>query len=97
MNSRKPNNSECIYNGHKLSCIETEIECNDKDVYISIGHEKDDTFYKNKDMERIAITFERNKPNLFYFNIDLEDVLRFAKQNCNGIYERINNESSTMQ
>ena len=89
MRNRKPNSHECIYKGYKMECTEPEIETNEDNLYICFTKKND------LDNDRIVINLEKCEDNPFYFHIDLEDVLRFAKKNCNGIYERVNNENSS--
>lgn len=99
--SREPNTHECSYYGRKLSCF----SCDDIEVkpgYLVIGSESDDSIYWDDnykipgDMikERVKIiAIDDGHEDLdfegHYVEIDLEDVLRFAANNCRGIYERV--------
>lgn len=104
---REPNSHECSYFGRKLGNTRCAIEVSLG--YVVIGSENDDSIYfgecleKGEEMlkERVTITamFE---PESFddgpmedghCFDIDLEDVLRFAAKYCNGIYKRVLQES----
>jgi hypothetical protein len=92
---RKPNSQECAYFGRKLSSIVCD------DIYrhvgwdLCIGSDQDDEIYfppvlkSNEVMlkERVMISVESDSGA--FCEIDLEDVLRFARLYCNGIYERV--------
>lgn len=97
--SDKPNTHECLYFGRKLSnhmCDDISVNCGD----LSIGSENDDQIYfgdcldSGEEMikERVSIIVMKDGDNGFLVDIDLEDVLRFASQNCLGIYKRVLSE-----
>lgn len=87
-----PNNiQECAYGGYKLSDIITDIDKSDDIVEVYIGCEEDDSHLKIDDnIGRVKINLELKDGSFSY--IDLEDVLIFARQYCNGIYERVWND-----
>lgn len=89
------NSQECRYFGYKLSSLVTCIGASENVHNISIGCADDDEFYSKKISSteevpektgRVQIEIETNHDIVF---IDLEDVLRFARRYCNGIYHRI--------
>ncbi len=76
------------------------------ETYVCIGPDRDDEIYWDEKqnnpvptlMERVLIHCindddENNGENGYAFDIDLEDVLRFAAQHCRGIYERVLSET----
>ncbi len=80
---------------------QNHIETSDE-TYVCIGSHRDDEIYWNeKDKNPVPTLTERvlihcindddvsNGENGYAFDIDLEDVLRFAAQHCRGIYERV--------
>jgi hypothetical protein len=85
----KPNNShECSYGGYKLSCIVPDIEHTANVVQVYMGCDDDDTFYTESGKSgRVQIGIELDDGQMA--QIDLEDVLRFARAHCTGIYERV--------
>ena len=101
---RKNNTQECYLFGRKLSCASCdEIEVSEG--YVAIGSDNDDRIHFHKNdlgeyilpaeavRERVVIycindAFEREDKG-WSFNIDLEDVLRFAARNCRNIYMRV--------
>lgn len=90
MSDRKSNSSECIYEGYKLDCIDTEglIECSTTGAYAVIGSDGPDKDY------RVELTLIKDPEHLedtdaFYTSVDLEDVIRFAVKNCKGIVDRV--------
>lgn len=86
MKVRTPNSQECLYRGYKLSNIEANIETNGM-IQVCVGCYDDDTFYSNNcKCGRVKVTIESENE---YYEIDLEDILVFARQHCNGIYERV--------
>jgi hypothetical protein len=88
MNTRKPNNRECCYNGYKLSCLADSENIETSEGYVVIGSDIDDT----QEDFRVKITLisdDDTDDNIYYVEIDLEDVLRFAAKRCNGIYKRV--------
>lgn len=91
---KKTNSDECIAGGYKLSCLVTEIGCSENVQQVSIGCDDDDTFYDGAGKSgRVEIEIEMTDGQLA--SIDLEDVLRFARSYCNGIYERVLMEMTT--
>jgi len=75
------------------------------DTYVCIGPDRDDEIYWDDNnlaagptlKERVVIHCindddENSGENGFAFDIDLEDVLRFAAKYCRGIYDRVSNE-----
>lgn len=105
MNKRKPNSHECAYYGRKLGnviCDEIEVSLG----YVVIGSDRDDEIYWGKCLngdkemlkERVVITaihdgFDIDSGEVGHcFDIDLEDILRFAAKHCNGIYTRVMRE-----
>ena len=105
---RQPNSHECLPDyGRKMSSIGCD-DIETSAGYVCIGSENDDQIYfgeclkEGEEMlkERILITAmydgdprsEYNDGHLV--NIDLEDVLRFAARNCQGIYRRVMEEES---
>lgn len=76
------------------------------ETYVCIGSDCDDSIFWDDDnlaagptlKERVVIHCinedeASNGENGFAFDIDLEDVLRFAAQHCRGIYERVLREN----
>jgi len=93
--TRPHNSSECIYNGRKLSNVVADIKCSPEIDQVCIGADDDDQFdaFKPGKSGRIKIGLEINTPGKECWpEIDLEDVLRFAKKYCSGIYERVGKE-----
>lgn len=95
--NRLPNSNECIYNGRKLSAAVPNIKTSKDIEAIFIGADDDDEFdslvEKSPEEGRIKIELQMTTPDeIACPQIDLEDVLRFARKNCNGIYERVQNE-----
>lgn len=101
LNERNPNTQECAYFGRKLS----NTSCDNIQVslgYVVIGSEKDDEIHFGECLEdgeamleervKITLLYEPDEGDGFVSQIDLEDVLRFAAQNCSGIYKRIYEE-----
>lgn len=95
--NNKPNSQECIFYGRKLS----NILCDDINVekgYVSIGSENDDEIYfgecleDNKEMIKGRVLITVMDDDCCCIDIDLEDILKFARKNCNGIYERVMKE-----
>ena len=91
---RQANSNECLYNGRKFSNIVANIKASEYIDQVCIGADNDDTFdsiaKKSQKEGRIKIGLEINIPNKeIWPEIDLEDILVFARKYCNGIYERI--------
>ena len=94
---RNANSNECRYNGRKLSNIVSNIKASAYIDQICIGADNDDSFdaiaENSQEEGRIKIGLEINIPGKeIWPEIDLEDVLVFARKYCNGIYERIRAE-----
>ena len=92
--NRKANSNECVYNGRELSDTITDIKASEYVDQVCIGADNDDEFDclsdKSEKEGRIKIGLEINiLDNEIWPEIDLEDVLVFARKYCNGIYERI--------
>lgn len=94
---RKLSNIICNDPELKDAYVETSDE-----TYVCIGTDRDDEIYwDDKNLaagptlkERVVIHCinddeESNGENGFAFDIDLEDVLRFAAKYCRGIYDRV--------
>lgn len=93
---RKSNSNECIYNGRKLSNVVANIKASHNVDQVCIGADDDDEFdalvEKSPKEGRIKIGLECATVlpgEMLWPEIDLEDILRFARKYCNGIYERI--------
>lgn len=83
---RKSNNTLLKDNGYKLSCIDTsEIECSLG--YLSIGGEEDDT----PEEYRVKITAINDDDPQHYFDIDLEDLLKWCAKYCPELMEKSKN------
>lgn len=80
---RPPNSQECKHGAYRLQNGYTDIIINHSDdiEFLEIGGD---------DAERTQIYIEGG--NGFVANVDLEDILRFAKKYCAGIYERVGKE-----
>jgi len=86
-NSTTADNSQlCSCHGYKLSNIVPNIAVSDNVTQINIGCDDDDIFYRDSG-GRVQIIIETKESNIY---IDLEDVLRFAKEYCYGIFNRVN-------
>ena len=105
--TRQPNTQECVYFGRKLSNVVCDsIESN---ADLCIGSENDDSIYFDVLDNVLTMTDETVKERVFLYvnssgdspnyteheeyKIDLEDLLKFAAENCNGIYKRVLKES----
>ena len=91
------NSNECSYNGRKLSNVIADIKCSTEIAQVCIGAEEDDQFdalsEESEKSGRIKIGLEIDTPGAeTWLEVDLEDVLRFAKTYCSGIYERVAKE-----
>lgn len=94
---RLPNSQECKYHGRKLSSLICDIRELDTQYietnvnHLCIGSDSDDEIY---DFDGLNMVKERVKIYLTNegIEIDLEDVLRFSANHCNGIYERVRKE-----
>ena len=106
MLNRPPNSHECGYFGRKLSNVSTDsikTSLNEGELYV--GTECDDEIYfgeclgENEEMlkERVKIYIEHypDDYHLSQIEIDLEDLLRWSRKHCSGIYERVFNEVET--
>lgn len=99
---RDPNSQECAFFGRKLGNINNHIEVNLG--YVVICSDRDDEIYfdviDNQHVapegmlkERVKITALHEGEPGHCFDIDLEDVLRFAAKYCRGIYDRVAKET----
>ena len=94
---RPPNSNECSFNSRKMSNIVAKVKCSPFIDQVCIGADDDDEFNclseKSKKAGRIKIGLEINTSVAECWpELDLEDILIFAKTYCNGIYERISKE-----
>ena len=92
--TRAPNSNECAYNGRKMSNVITNIKASSYVDQVCIGCDDDDEFDSLKPTSnkegRVKIGLEINIPgHEIWPEIDLEDVLVFARKHCNGIFERV--------
>ena len=96
---RLPNSNECVHNGRKLSNTVAQVKASERVVQVCIGADDDDQFdalvekSPKEGRVKIGLEIEGRKD---WFEIDLEDVLRFAKKYCNGIYERVRDEEKEL-
>lgn len=94
---RLPNSNECVHNGRKLSNTVAQVKASERIVQVCIGADDDDQFdalVENSPKEgRVKIGLEIAGGE-DWFEIDLEDILRFARKYCNGVYERVRNEEN---
>jgi hypothetical protein len=85
---KRNNSQECVYGGYKLSCLNFEATCSDNVAAVSAGCDEDDTFYYGAGKAgRVLLFVELSDGQMA--EIDLEDVLGFARRYCNGVYERV--------
>jgi len=98
---RKLSNIIC----NDITIPQNHIETSNE-VYVCIGPDRDDEIYWDDNnlaagptlKERVVIHCinedeKNNGENGYAFDIDLEDVLRFAAKYCRGIYERVSEET----
>lgn len=85
----KQNNSqECSHGGYKLSCTVSDVGHSSNVVQVYIGCDDDDTFYTDSGTGgRVQIGIELEDGQMA--QVDLEDILWFARTHCAGIYERV--------
>ena len=97
-NDRPPNSHECKYYGRKLSSREPDVEATTG--YVIIGSDHDDEIYFDEslpdgggDMLKVRIKLsalhEPDEGDGFRTDLDLEDILRFAAENCTEMYMRV--------
>ena len=103
---REPNSHLCAYFGRKLSNVVTNIQTIDnKGDYVVIGSDRDDEIYfdviENKFVapkpmlkERVTLTILSNFGN--EMEIDLEDVLAFSAEYCEGIMIKVMQDRGLM-
>lgn len=86
---KKPNSQECAYGGYKLSNLDTGIDvvASTEIDTLSIGSEEDDTFYDGSGKSGRVKLYVGTQLDIV--EIDLEDILTFARKYCAGIYDRI--------
>lgn len=96
--TNKPNSQECAYYGRKLSDIRCDnIRTSAK--YVVIGSDRDDEIYFGEALKageemlqervELSVLYDTDEGDERNIEIDLEDILVFARRYCNGIYERI--------
>lgn len=89
---KPPNSHECAYGGYKLSsiCLH-DVGHSENILSLWVGSEEDDTFYEGSGKRgRVELSIELHDSTIV--DIDLEELLRFVKKNCAGIYERVGKE-----
>jgi len=86
---KKHNSLECVYGGYKLSSfnVDIDVKASTEIDTLCIGSDDDDSFYENSGKSgRIKLYVGTQ---LDIVEIDLEDILVFARKNCAGIYKRV--------
>lgn len=78
-----PNNNLCLFNGYKLSNIDTS-SIRVSDGYIVIGGNEDDTGNEY----RVQLTAMKDEEPGHCVEIDLEDVLAFVVRYCPSLYKK---------
>ena len=99
---RTPNSQECLYFGRKLSNVETGVEVSlgtpsyrldTERTYAVIGSDRDDEIYDPVVIDEPDHEMLKERVKIYLpeegLEIDLEDVLRFAFENCRGIWDRV--------
>lgn len=85
---REDNSQFCFSHGYKLSNIVPDIAVSSNVTQINIGGDNDEdipgTAYRVKIILEVNTNYETD-----YVSIDLEDVLKFSKKYCYGLFQKV--------
>ena len=88
---KEDNSQLCSNRGYKLSSVVPDIATSNNVVQINIGGDDDDIVdFKPYTAYRVKIILEVNTNyESDIVNIDLEDVLNFAKKYCYDLFQKV--------